>query len=308
MSQPALSQAIIQDLLTQIPADHPFAGRRCRSLHAVGGGCIHHAYCVQTDDSPLFIKINTLDFASNFSAEVDGLNRLSPYCRVPNHAISGQFNQYAFLLMEWLDLVTESGNSQSNQALGEQIAHLHKHSVPASDPAFGLNRDNFIGAMPQRNCWEKSWPRFYARLRLKPQLDWAFDRGLSRATQEAGYRLIEKIDLFFTDYRPAPSLIHGDLWGGNHGFTRDEGAPVLFDPAVYYADREAEIAMTELFGGFSARARQAYETVWPLDAGYQQRRNLYNLYHILNHFNLFGGGYGQQADRMIRQLLSEVGA
>lgn len=296
-----MSEGIIQHLLEQIPATHPYAGRQLKSMRTVGGGCIHRAVCLDTDRGRLFLKINTLEFAATFSAEADGLNLLAPHIRVPNNALTGAIDQQAFLLMEWLDISSNSSGNRAEEALGEQIATLHRQGAHA----FGLNQDNFIGASPQRNAWERNWQYFFAYHRLRPQLDWADSRGLPAATREAGYRLMDELGPFFTDYTPNPSLIHGDLWGGNHGFLHD-GAPVLFDPAVYYADREAEIAMTELFGGFSHRAREAYESVWPLDAGYAQRRNLYNLYHILNHYNLFGGGYGQQAERMIRQLLAEV--
>lgn len=301
MSQSIISDRNIQHLLEQIPATHPYAGRQLKSMRTVGGGCIHHALCLDTDRGRLFLKINTLDFASNFSAEASGLNLLAPHVRVPNNAVTGVIVQQAFLLMEWLDISSSAAGSRTDDALGEQVAILHRQSASA----FGLDQDNFIGASQQYNVWEKNWPDFFANYRLKPQLDWAESRGFPAASQDAGCRLMVELNLFFTDYHPTPSLIHGDLWGGNHGFLHD-GTPVLFDPAVYYADREAEIAMTELFGGFPHRARQAYESVWPLDAGYAQRRNLYNLYHILNHYNLFGGGYGQQAERMIRQLLAEV--
>jgi len=296
-----MSDSTIQHLLEQIPATHPYAGRRLNSMHMVGGGCIHRAVCLDTDLGRLFLKINTLEFAANFSAEADGLNLLAPHIRVPNNALTGVIDQQAFLLMEWLDISSSAIGSRADDALGEQIATLHRQGAHA----FGLDQDNFIGALPQRNGWERNWPDFFANRRLKPQLDWTESRDFPATTRDAGYRLMDELSLFFIDYAPNPSLIHGDLWGGNHGFLHD-GTPVLFDPAVYYADREAEIAMTELFGGFSHRARQAYESVWPLDAGYAQRRNLYNLYHILNHYNLFGGGYGQQADRLIRRLLVEV--
>lgn len=301
MSRLTISDATIQHLLEQIPPAHPYAGRRLISLRTVGGGCIHHALCLDTDQGRLFLKINTLDFATNFSAEADGLNLLAPHVRVPNNAVTGVIGQQAFLLMEWLDISSSTAESRADEALGEQVATLHRQSTHA----FGLDQDNFIGASPQHNVWERNWPDFYANHRLKPQLDWAESRGFPATTRDAGYRLMDELNLFFTVYRPTPSLIHGDLWGGNHGFLHDS-APVLFDPAVYYADREAEIAMTELFGGFSRRARQAYESAWPLEAGYAQRRNLYNLYHILNHYNLFGGGYGQQAEQMIQQLLAEM--
>lgn len=302
MSRLKITASDIQHLLEQIPATHPYAGRQLNSMHTVSGGCIHHALCLHTDRGRLFLKINTIEFAPHFTAEADGLNLLAPHVRVPNDAVTGVMGQQAFLLMEWLDISSSAAKSRADDTLGEQIATLHTQSAHA----FGLDQDNVIGASPQRNAWEKSWPDFFAKYRLKPQLDWAESRGLPPATSEAGYRLMEALYVFFTDYHPAPSLIHGDLWGGNHGFLHD-GTPVFFDPAAYYADREAEMAMTELFGGFSNRVRQAYESVWPLNDGYAHRKNLYNLYHVINHYNLFGGGYGQQADRLIRRLLAEVG-
>jgi protein-ribulosamine 3-kinase len=303
MPQLTISEATIQKLLDQIPSGHLFAGITLNSMRPVVGGCIHHALCLDTNRGRLFLKINSLEFETHFSAEADGLNHLAPYIRVPNHAVSGVLDNLAFLLMEWLELSSHAVGARAEDALGEQIAALHSQSAST----FGLGHDNFIGASPQRNVQMENWAEFFATYRLQPQLDWAEARGLSKSTRDAGYRLLNELNLFFTNYHPAPSLIHGDLWGGNHGFLHD-GTPVLFDPAIYYADREAEIAMTELFGGFSHRTRQAYESIWPLDAGYAQRRNLYNLYHILNHYNLFGGGYGQQANRLIRQLLSEVRA
>lgn len=301
MPQFRLSESTVQQLLERIPSEHPYADQRLVSMHSVSGGCIHPAWCLDTNRGRLFLKINTLDSAANFAAEAFGLNLLAPHVRVPGNAVTGMIDQHTFLLMEWLDISSTASNTQADESLGEQIATLHRQSAAA----FGLDQDNFIGASPQLNAWERSWPVFFADYRLKPQLNWAESRSLSAATIEAGFRLIGELNQFFTDYHPIPSLIHGDLWGGNHGFLHD-GTPVLFDPAVYYADREAEIAMTELFGGFSPRTRQSYETAWPLDVGYAQRRNLYNLYHILNHYNLFGGGYGQQADRLIRRLLAEV--
>ena len=117
-----------------------------------------------------------------------------------------------------------------------------------------------------------------------------------------GEKLLKNLERFFIGYEPKASLLHGDLWSGNYGYLNN-GEPVIFDPAVYYGDRETDIAMTELFGGFPAEFYTAYNEAWPLDKGYQQRKNLYNLYHILNHFNLFGGGYAMQAENMMDQLL-----
>ena len=172
-------------------------------------------------------------------------------------------------------------------------------------PQFGWWRDNTIGSTPQINTEEHDWIAFFREHRLHYQLELTATHGNTRLLR-AGEKLLEALPAFYSDYTPPASLLHGDLWGGNHGQLRD-GTPVIFDPAVYYGDREADLAMTELFGGFSFSFYAAYNEAWPLDAGYRVRRELYNLYHVLNHFNLFGGGYAGQAEGMIGRLVSEVG-
>jgi fructosamine-3-kinase len=147
---------------------------------------------------------------------------------------------------------------------------------------------------------------FWREHRLGYQLGLAEQRGGPANLLRKGEQLMQLVPNLFTDYQPRPSLLHGDLWSGNYAVTR-EGDPIIFDPAVYFGDREADLAMTELFGGFSRRFYQAYNEAWPLDKGYQVRKTFYNLYHILNHFNMFGGGYGGQAERMTEQLLNELG-
>jgi fructosamine-3-kinase len=173
--------------------------------------------------------------------------------------------------------------------------------------SFGWRRDNTIGSTPQPNTPGNDWIAFWREQRLGFQLRLAERNGLSSALQAKGERLLERLEAFFRGYAPAPSLLHGDLWGGNHGYTVS-GEPVVFDPAVYYGDREADLAMTELFGGFGAGFYAAYKEVWPLDSGYAVRKQLYNLYHVLNHANLFGGGYASQAEAMMERLLAEAGA
>ncbi len=168
-------------------------------------------------------------------------------------------------------------------ALGRMLATLHRQS----GPRFGWHRDNWIGRSPQANAWADDWNEFWWTRRLEPQLRRA---GLAADFLRNALR----------DHRPAPSLLHGDLWSGNAGFI-DEG-PVLFDPAVYYGDREADLAMTELFGGFAPDFYAAYKAAFPLDAGYEQRKPLYNLYHLLNHLNLFGGGYRAQVEATLGLL------
>jgi len=181
------------------------------------------------------------------------------------------------------------------------LAQLHRISVPQ----FGWTRENWIGTTPQANAWTDGWVDFWREQRLGLQLRLAADNGYGGALQRDGEILLENLPAFFADYHPVPSLLHGDLWGGNHAYLRD-GTPVIFDPAVYFGDRECDLAMSELFGGFAPAFHAAYREAWPLDAGYSARKTLYNLYHILNHANLFGGGYAAQAARMTAQLLAHI--
>jgi fructosamine-3-kinase len=159
-------------------------------------------------------------------------------------------------------------------------------------PRFGWPRDNYIGATPQANAWCDDWAEFWRERRLRPQLEQARSKGF-----DLGKIALEDL---LIKHQPEPALLHGDLWSGNAGFTAE--GPVVFDPAVYYGDREADLAMTELFGGFPREFYDAYNEAWPLEAGYAQRKHLYNLYHLLNHLNLFGGGYLGQVSSTLRLL------
>ena len=210
-------------------------------------------------------------------------------------AVAGQ----AFLALEWIEF--GSASTRSEALLGEGLAAQHR--VPA--PRFGWHRDNTIGSTPQRNDPDHDWVRFYADHRLGYQLELAAGNGYEGRLTERGALLRERTGVFFERYRPVPSLLHGDLWGGN--WAADEaGTPVVFDPAVYFGDREADLAMTRLFGGFGRAFYDAYESAWPLAAGATLRFDLYNLYHVLNHLNLFGGGYRAQAEALIDRLLAEA--
>ncbi len=179
--------------------------------------------------------------------------------------------------------------------MGRKLAAMHKAS---SSQGFGWKINNTIGSTPQINTWTTDWAEFYIKHRLGYQFQLARRRGGNFPSSE---KLLAAIPELLA-HQVQPSLVHGDLWGGNAGCTIS-GEPVIFDPATYFGDREVDIAMTELFGGFPAAFYQGYNEVFPLDTGYEQRKTLYNLYHILNHFNLFGGGYASQANRMIDQIL-----
>ena len=268
----------------------------------IAGGDINE--CFRAEDSggrPWFIKLNGADFLEHFAAESDGLNELARAqdIRVPAAEGCGTDGNNAWLLLEWLDM--NRADDKVGARLGHALAAMHRISARA----FGWHRDNVIGATPQPNDTHSDWVSFYRDMRLAPQLRLASRNGAPERLLDAGEALMEGLGRFFLDYTPAPSLLHGDLWGGNWSALTD-GTPVLFDPAVYYGDREADIAMTKLFGGFPESFYVAYGEAWPLDSGHVGRVELYKLYHVLNHFNLFGGGYAAQAQGMLNRLVGQI--
>lgn len=272
------------------------------STRAVGGGCINSAMLLADDDSCWFVKLNRAELLDMFEAEADGLAAMaaSASIRVPIPLCTGTAGAQAYIVMEHIALGGRSG-SGSGTVAGEQLAAMHRTTASL----FGWHRDNTIGSTFQSNRQHADWIDFWRRERLAFQLDLAARNGHGGRLAKRGERLLERFPALI-DHAPMPSLLHGDLWGGNFGIAKD-GVPVIFDPACYFGDREADIAMTELFGGFGADFYTAYQAAWPLDDGYRIRKTLYNLYHILNHLNLFGSGYLSQAEGMIDRLLSETG-
>lgn len=258
---------------------------------------------VQTRQRSWFLK-SAAGSDELFVAEADGLNALAACAaaRVPQVLDAGQQSGTGYIVTEWLEL--EHGRAAPHAAakLGKALAQQHR--MPAS--RFGWARHNFIGATPQFNSVSGNWLDFFRTHRLGFQLRLAAENGYRGELQTQAAQLLEKLPEFFAGYEPKPSLLHGDLWGGNWGVL-ESGEPVIFDPAVYYGDREADIAMTELFGGFPPEFYSAYNDEWPLDPGYAARRDLYNLYHILNHLNLFGDGYLAQVEQMLGSLLARSG-
>jgi protein-ribulosamine 3-kinase len=257
----------------------------------------------ESEAGPLFVKVGPAADYAMFAAEAAGLEELrsANAVRVPQVRGVGVNASRAWLHLEWLSL-SPRAPARAQSALGEQLALQHRR-VAAQ---FGWHQDNTIGRTPQMNGWSQSWVVFFRERRLHYQLDLAARKGYSGRLQQRGALLLERLGAFFTDYQPVPSLLHGDLWGGNWG-ADESGRPVIFDPAVYYGDREADLAMTHLFGGFGPDFYAAYEASWPLDHGAPARRDLYNLYHVLNHTNLFGGGYLPQARALIDGLLAQLG-
>jgi len=253
-----------------------------------------------------FRKTGPAERLALFAAEIDGLAalRATQTIRVPAVFGAGRTESgQAWIELEFLDL--RGLDDRAGAQLGEQLAELHRCTGAQPDATYGWPRDNFIGVTPQSNQSHLTWAGFFAAERLLPQLQIAFRNGMPRPLREQGERIAANLGAFFLDYRPLPSLLHGDLWSGNVGRLPD-GTPVIFDPAVYRGDREADLAMTELFGGFPESFYAAYRAAWPLDAGFETRKTLYNLYHILNHYNMFGAGYLNQARRMIERLAAEL--
>ncbi len=267
----------------------------------VGGGDINEAYRLRNDERTYFVKLNRPAAVDMFEAEAEGLREIAGTrtIRVPEPVVCGQTEQRSFLVLEYIEFAPSS--SRSERQLGRQLALLHS----VEQPYFGWHRDNTIGSTPQPNGRYDDWPGFWREQRLGSQLRLAAQNGYRGRLQSQGERLLADMDALFDDYRPRPSLLHGDLWGGNAAVATG-GVPVIFDPACYYGDSEADLAMTELFGGFSRDFYAAYHEVLPQDPGYRVRKTFYNLYHILNHLNLFGSGYLSRAETMIGQLLAEI--
>lgn len=274
----------------------PFVLLRAES---VGGGDISAARRVSDGARSFFVKSQPADRLPMFEAEAAGLAELAAAdaVRVPGVVCHGVAAGRAYLVLEDLPLQPHGDAAQ----LGRQLALQHRVTAAR----FGWRRDNWIGATPQSNAWQADWIGFWRDARLGPQLRLALRNGYAGALQRDGETLLAGLEALFGGHAPAPSLLHGDLWGGNHAYLAD-GSPVIFDPAPYFGDRECDVAMSELFGGFAPAFHAAYREAWPLESGYPVRRTLYNLYHVLNHANMFGGGYVGQAQRLVAQLLAQI--
>jgi len=269
-----------------------------RGAKPVGGGSINQAYRLEgSDGARYFLKLNDARHHPMFVAEAGGLDTIAATntVRVPQPIVHGIANRQSYLVLEHLEL-SSRGDAKK---LGEQLAALHR----CSSEKFGFKQHNFIGTTVQPNAWTGDWVTFWREQRLGFQLQLAAENGYGGELQALGRRVLDALSAFFEGYAPQPSLLHGDLWAGNHAYLAD-GTPAIFDPAAYYGDRECDLAMTELFGGYGADFYAAYRAAWPVDAGYANRRELYNLYHVLNHANLFGGGYARQAEQTMLRLLT----
>ena len=249
------------------------------------------------DTADLFVKNGPVSALDMFEAEAEGLRELARagVIRIPEVHDFGIDNGQAFIAIERLHF--RPASRQDERLFGEQLAELHR----VTQERFGWHRDNTIGLTPQRNRLNDNWTDFFTVERLEFQLRLAASKGYGGELQTLGDRLLDCMPAVLEGHKPEASLLHGDLWGGNWAAT-DEG-PAIFDPAVYYGDRETDLAMSRLFGGFGRAFYDAYQAAWPLPPGHERRNALYQLYHVINHVNLFGGGYLGQALRLMKEIL-----
>jgi len=289
-------QAIVQPI--ESATGQPFKLLKAQPL---SGGDINAAYRLQAENISFFVKLNSPERLAMFEAEAAGLQALAQTqtIRVPKFIVCDQTSDHAFLVLEYIDL--HNLNSRSEQLLGQRLAQLHRQK----QAYFGWHCDNTIGSTTQVNGRYHDWIVFWQEQRLGHQLTLAAAKGYGGRLQTLGEKLRTNLKPLFSGYRPQPALVHGDLWGGNVA-ADEQGNPVIYDPACYFGDRETDLAMTELFGGFSPTFYQAYQAVYPLDPGYSRRKTLYNVYHVLNHLNLFGASYLHQAENMLDKLAADL--
>lgn len=267
---------------------------------SVGGGSINDAFLLSGNDGrQFFVKTNISGRKDMFEAETRGLQALasSAVIKVPLPVCFGDDGKRSYIVLEYLAMTGEA----NQVVLGQQLAEMHRKTAAQ----FGWQFDNTIGATFQPNQQSENWLDFWSEQRLGYQLQLAAKNGYNNELQVLGERLLLAMPMLFNGRKIKPSMLHGDLWGGNVAGLSD-GTPVIFDPAFYYGDREADIAMTYVFGGFSADFYASYQNAFPLDEGFALRKTFYNIYHILNHMNMFGGAYHGQAMHMMEQVLAEI--
>jgi fructosamine-3-kinase len=264
----------------------------------VGGGSINDAWRIDTNEGRFFLKTNNADrYPSMFEAEADGLDRLRSTSTLPVPAVLayGEDHDTTWLLLEWIEPASPSRDHWRN--FGQRLARLHRHT----NDHFGLERDNYIGSLIQRNDPDRDWSSFFIHQRLEPMLKKARDkRKVEGGTALRFERLFSRLDALFP--KEPPALLHGDLWKGNF-LTGSDGEAWVVDPAVYYGHREMDIAMSRLFGGFEAEFYLAYDQEYPLEKGWQERIDLCNLYPLLVHVDLFGGSYVTQVDTILKRYV-----
>ncbi|MDX9882542.1 MAG: fructosamine kinase family protein [Prolixibacteraceae bacterium] len=268
--------------------------------HPVGGGCINSALRLKCNAGDFFLKWNSSCPADMFLKEAAGLQEIHSvgisYLRIPEIIWAKETDELpGVLLMEYLQ--PSDGSSEQDEKLGLGLAMLHRKTAPG----YGFYHDNYCGLTVQKNTWNTNWIEFFGQQRLLYLLHMVqHSRGISSEEIKIFEKFIDRLPEILS-HPTAPSLIHGDLWSGNYMYTA--GGPSLIDPAAYYADREMELSIMTMFGGFSSRVWAAYQEAFPLSDGWKERNRVYQLYHLLNHYYLFGGSYLDQANRIVRQFI-----
>ena len=269
----------------------------------VGGGCIHKAWCVNFQNGKkIFAKSNHIDNINMFKFESECLRLLKKfadksYIFVPKPLDLIIYQNISILFLEWIDLEEPQQN-----LLGRGLALLHKSSSEANQKKFGWEEEGFIGSSTQISGWDNNWGQFFINFRLRPQLLKAAKWGVRVEDYE---NILKYLSKYLNDHKPSISLVHGDLWSGNCGGTKN-GLSSLYDPASYWGDREVDISMTKLFGGFNKEFYEGYEAIWPLEKSSKNRIDIYNLYHLLNHANMFGGYYKESSLKILKDLRSHI--
>lgn len=269
------------------------------SQRGLGGGCINDAVRLETSAGVFLVKSNSDAPDDMFEQEFAGLEALHAVgaIRIPRPIAyrPAEADSPAFLITEFLEKGPQPDSFFAD--FGRQFAELHRRSTA---DRFGFHAENYIGSTPQPNAWTEDWTAFFREHRLGFQLRLAEKNGYGGELQRLGARLLDRLPEFIDEPNEPPALLHGDLWSGNFLCTAD-GQPALIDPAVYYGRREADLAMTKLFGGFPRHFHDAYNGAWPLAEGTEVRQDIYMLYHLLNHLNLFGGGYHMQCVGLLKR-------
>lgn len=256
----------------------------------VTGGDVNQTYRIEEQNKSYFLKIHPNIGKAFFEAEVDGLKELASHVRVPDTYMLGELQGGAYLLMEWI----EPGKGDPKD-LAASLASLHKVTAPQ----FGYRKNNYLGVLPQENQYEEDWWLFFFKNRLESQITLAQKNNHWHQSRQEKFLAFKQYVLeTFDDKKIIPSLLHGDLWSGNVFFDQ-HGQPVFIDPAVSYGDREQDIAMSQLFGGFRPAFLESYQTIYPLEKNWEKRIAVYQLYYLLAHLNMFGESYGLQVDQLL---------
>ncbi|RCW77488.1 fructosamine kinase family protein [Saliterribacillus persicus] len=268
-----------------------------KKMERVSGGDINDAYFVQTNEQAYFIKVNQDVPRDFFEIEANGLQAIkdTKTIKVPEVYFYNQPEQdeKALLILEWIE--KGSPNASSSKLLGEQLAKMHH---PQKDKKFGAPHDTFVGEITQENGWYEDWLGYYKEKRLTPQLNLGIENGRIQAGRRKKLeKLINQLDKYIEAHPPV-SLLHGDLWGGNWMADKN-GTPYLIDPSLLYGDHAFELAFTELFGGFGNDFYTRYQDIFPLPPHYEEVKEIYQLFYLLVHLNIFGEGYGASVDRIL---------